>query len=63
MEETETQAGLTMAQRFASQAPGCQLRISGSIALQLALLAAGCYDVLVAGGWERVPTISLPAGC
>jgi myo-inositol-1(or 4)-monophosphatase len=34
--------------RFAAAVPSCQIHASGSIALQLALLAAGCYDVLVA---------------
>ncbi|MDB5076402.1 MAG: hypothetical protein JWO42_2581 [Chloroflexi bacterium] len=41
-------AAARLATRFAAHDPACQIHISGSIALQLALLAAGCYDVLIA---------------
>jgi myo-inositol-1(or 4)-monophosphatase len=39
---------LAVAWQFAMHEPSCQVQISGSIALQLALLAAGSYDLLVA---------------
>lgn len=37
-----------LAARFAAALPACQIHASGSIALQLALTAAGCFDMLVA---------------
>lgn len=48
VEGTDPVACVGMARRFAAAAPTCQLHVNGSIALQLALLAAGCYDLLVA---------------
>jgi len=48
LEGPDAAATAALAPRFAAALPGCQIHASGSIALQLALLAAGCYDVLVA---------------
>lgn len=49
VEGTDAASVLAMARRFVHQDPRCQVQISGSIALQLALLAAGSYDLLLAG--------------
>jgi myo-inositol-1(or 4)-monophosphatase len=48
VEGMDASATVQMAMRFATHDPACQLHISGSIALQLSLLAAGCYDLVVA---------------
>jgi myo-inositol-1(or 4)-monophosphatase len=48
LEGTDATAAASMALRFARHDPECQLQVSGSIALQLSLLAAGCYDALLA---------------
>lgn len=48
LEGTDATAAAVMAMRWARYDPACQIQISGSIALQLALLAAGCYDALLA---------------
>ncbi len=48
LEGPDAASTAALAQRFAAARPGCQIHASGSIALQLALLAAGCYDLLVA---------------
>lgn len=48
VEGMDATATVAMARRVAAYDPVCQVHISGSIALQLALLAAGCYDLLIA---------------
>jgi fructose-1,6-bisphosphatase/inositol monophosphatase family enzyme len=49
VEGPDATATVRMAGRFAVHDPSCQIHISGSIALQLALLAAGSYDLLIGG--------------
>lgn len=48
VEGMDALATVGMARRLVAREPSCQVHISGSIALQLALLAAGCYDLLIA---------------
>lgn len=48
LEGTDAACVASMAMHFARHDPACQIQVSGSIALQLSLLAAGCYDALLA---------------
>ena len=48
LEGTDAAASAAMIGPLIRSFPGCQVQMSGSIALQLCLLAAGCYDLLAA---------------
>jgi myo-inositol-1(or 4)-monophosphatase len=48
VEGIDARTTVAMAQRVAAHDPACQIHVSGGIALQLALLAAGSFDLLIA---------------